>query len=54
MPQALPQLPALAEIYADAVKDGERTIDKVPELIRAEVAEILKGGGQDDRTNSGD
>lgn len=32
---------AIASIYAKKVANGDRTIDSVPDGIRAEVAEIL-------------
>lgn len=38
------KLPALAKLYADAVKSGDRTIDQVPAKIRAEVQKLLDAG----------
>ena len=33
---------AMAKIYADLVRRGQRTIEEVPERWRAEVEEILR------------
>lgn len=34
---------AMAQVYARRVERGDITIDQVPERLRAEVEEILKG-----------
>ena len=33
----------MARIYADLIKKGRKTIDDVPERLRAEVRRILEG-----------
>ena len=35
----------MAKIYADLIKKGRKTIDDVPEHLRAEVQAILDGDG---------
>lgn len=35
----------MAKIYAELIRKGKKTIDDVPERIRAEVMELLKENG---------
>ena len=39
---------ALAKLYADAIIDGDRTIKRVPAVIREEVKEILISQGYEE------
>lgn len=34
----------MAEVYADLIRKGLKTIDDVPENLKAEVEKILAGG----------
>jgi hypothetical protein len=34
-------MPALAQIYANAIKAGTQTIDRVPLVIKAEVQKLI-------------
>jgi len=35
----------MARIYADLIRKGKKTIDDVPEHLRAEVEKLLNGDG---------
>ena len=35
----------MAKIYADLIRKGRKTIDDVPERLRAEVEKLLDGDG---------
>ncbi|WP_404819954.1 CD1375 family protein [Lacticaseibacillus daqingensis] len=39
-------------MYADAVRAGERTLDKVPPRIRQDVQTLLESEGEDDTVDS--
>lgn len=37
----------MAQIYADLIKKGKKTLDDVPEKLKEQVKKILEGGTDD-------